>query len=341
MRASRLLLALTVVLNGCATGAYYAQAIKGHAALMANARPVGEVIDDPATTPALRAQLLRAGSIRDFASRELGLPDNGSYRAYAVLSRKYAVWNVVAAPEFSVEAVPSCFPVAGCVSYRGFFAQDAAEAYAAARRAGELDVHVRGVPAYSTLGWFDDPLLSTFIGYKDTQLARLIFHELAHQVVYVEDDSTFNESFAVVVEEAGVRRWLTQTGRDAALDEFLATQARRRAFIALIEDAGAQLTLLYAQPIGVDAMRARKRDAFDALANGYARLKARWGGFSGYDRFMDAPNNALLASIATYTKSAPAFRRLLAASGNDLPAFYRRIAKIAKLEPEDRAAALR
>lgn len=341
MRASGFLLALTVVLNGCAMGAYYAQAIEGHAALMAKARPVGEVIGDAATPPALRAQLVLASSIRNFASRALKLPDNGSYRSYAALGRKYAVWNVVAAPEFSVEAVQSCFPVAGCVSYRGFFARDAAEAYAAARRAEGFDVHVTGVPAYSTLGWFDDPLLSTFIAYHDTQLARLIFHELAHQVVYVEDDSTFNESFAVVVEEAGVRRWLASTGREGALDEFLAAQARRRAFVALIEEARAQLKLLYAQPIGVDAMRARKRDAFDALAKNYALLKARWDGFSGYDLFMAAPNNALLASIATYTHSTPAFRRLLAASGNDLPAFYRRVATVAELNPEGRAAALR
>lgn len=341
MRASRLLLVLTVALNGCAMGDYYAQAIEGHVALMTKARPVHEVIDDATTPAALRAQLVLASSIRDFASRELRLPDNGSYRSYAVLERKYAVWNVVAAPEFSVEAVQSCFPVAGCVSYQGFFAREAAEAQAAAQRAKRLDVQVAGVPAYSTLGWFDDPLLSTFIDYPDTQLARLIFHELAHQAVYVKDDSTFNESFAVVVEEAGVRRWLASTGRDGALDGFLTAQARQREFVALIDDARARLETLYTQRIGADAMRARKRAEFDALATRYAQLKARWGGFGGYDRFMAAPNNALLASIATYTQSTPAFRRLLAASGNDLPVFYRRVAKIAELEPKDRAAALR
>lgn len=325
MRASRLLLAFTVVLGGCATGAYYAQAIEGHAALMAKARPVGEVIGDAATPPALRAQLVLASSIRDFASRELRLPDNGSYRSYAALDRKYAVWNVVTAPEFSVEAVKSCFPVAGCVTYRGFFAQDGAETHAAAQRAEGLDAHITGVPAYSTLGWFDDPLLSTFITYRDAQLARLIFHELAHQVVYVEDDSTFNESFAVVVEEAGVRRWLASTGRDAALDGFLAAQARRREFIALIDEARARLQMLYAQPIGVAAMRARKREAFAALGKRYAQLKRGWGGFSGYDRFMVTPNNALLASIATYTQRVPELRRLFVASGRDFEVFYARV----------------
>ncbi len=329
MRASGYLLALTVVLSGCATGAYYAQAIEGHAALMAKARPVDEVIGDAATPPALRAQLVLASSIRNFAARALKLPDNGSYRSYAVLERKYAVWNVVAAPEFSVEAVQSCFPVAGCVSYRGFFAKDAAETHAAAQRARGLDAQVTGVPAYSTLGWFDDPLLSTFINYRDTQLARLIFHELAHQVVYVEDDSTFNESFAVVVEEEGVRRWLASTGRDGALDGFLAAQVRQRDFVALIDEARARLERLYAQPIGVDAMRAGKGVEFVALATRYAQLKARWGGFSGYDRFMVAPNNALLASIATYTQRVPELRRLFVESGSDFEVFYGRVRALA------------
>ena len=329
MRASGFLLALTVVLSGCATGAYYAQAIEGHAALMAIARPVDEVIGDAATPPALRAQLVLAGSIRNFASRALKLPDNGSYRSYAALDRKYAVWNVVAAPEFSVEAVQSCFPVAGCVSYRGFFVQDAAETHAAAQRAKGLDVHVTGVPAYSTLGWFDDPLLSTFIDYRNTQLARLIFHELAHQVVYVEDDSTFNESFAVVVEEEGVGRWLASTGREGALDGFLAAQARLRGFVALIDDARTRLERLYAEPIAVDAMRARKRIEFVALATRYAQLTARWGGFSGYDRFMAAPNNALLASIATYTQRVPELRRLFVESGGDFDVFYARVRALA------------
>jgi len=341
MRASRLLLALSLVLTGCATGGYYAQAVEGHFALMAKARPVREVIDDAATTPALRARLLRAQSIRKFASHELRLPDNGSYRSYAALGRKYAVWNVVAAPEFSVEAVQSCFPVAGCVTYRGFFAQDAAEAAAAARRAEGLDAQVTGVPAYSTLGWFDDPLLSTFIAYQDAQLARLMFHELAHQVVYVEDDSTFNESFAVVVEEEGVRRWLAKSGSASEWSVFRETQARKHAFVDLIMNARARLEALYRMRLEPQQMRARKRAEFSALQERYAALRRRWGGFSGYDRYFESPNNALIASIATYTQSAPAFRRLLAASGNDLPAFYRRVAEIARLEPEDRAAALR
>jgi len=330
MRASRLLLALTVALNGCAVGGYYAQAIEGHVALMTKARPVQAVIDDATTPAALRAQLVLARSIRDFASAELKLPDNRSYRSYAALDRKFAVWNVVAAPEYSVEAVQSCFPVAGCVSYRGFFAREAAQAHAAARRADGLDVLVYGVAAYSTLGWFDDPLLSTFIDYRDTQLARLIFHELAHQAVYVKDDSTFNESFAVVVEEAGVRRWLAATGRNAALDGFLVAQARQREFVALIDAARARLETLYAQPMGIDAMRARKRAELAALVERYAQLKARWGGFGGYDRFMDAPNNALLASIATYTQRVPEFRRLFEASGGDFEAFFARVRALAE-----------
>jgi len=248
---------------------------------------------------------------------------------------------VVSAGEFSVAATESCFPVAGCVTYRGFFSLDAAQSFAAARRAEGLDVHIAGVAAYSTLGWFDDPLLSTFIDRSDAQLARLIFHELAHQVVYVQDDTTFNESFAVVVEEEGVRRWLAATGREAELADFQAAQARKREFVALIEDARARLAALYAQPIGKDAMRAQKRAEFAALGERYAALKARWGGDARFDRTMRAPNNALLAAIAAYTGRVPEIRCLLEDSGGDFEGFYARVRALAARAPVSPAEFLR
>jgi predicted aminopeptidase len=323
-------LLIALPLAGCDTLGYYAQAIEGHLALMDKAQPIGEVRSAPQTSPALRERLALAASIRAFASRELMLPDNGTFHSYAEIDGKFVVWNVVAAPEFSVEAVPSCFPIAGCVSYRGFFARDAARAYAAGLRHDGLDVYLYGVAAYSTLGWFDDPLLSTFIDYPDEQLARVIFHELAHQVVYVKDDPTFNESFATVVEEEGVRRWLAATGRDAMLERFLVGQSRKRAFVALIDDARSRLTLLYARDLPAQRMRAAKQAAFAALAARYAALKARWGGYAGYDRFMRAPNNALLASIATYAQRVPEFRRLFAESNGDFAAFYARVRALAE-----------
>ena len=247
---------------------------------MARAQPVASVIADPATPQALRERLELARSIRDYASRELKLPDNGSYRSYADLGRPYVVWNVVAAPEFSLEPVESCFPVAGCVPYRGFFAREDAERHAERLRAAGNDVNVRGVPAYSTLGRFDDPLLSTFIRNPDAELARLIFHELAHQLLYVKDDSTFNESFAVVVERAGVRRWLAATGRSAGLKVFFESQERRKKFFEELEQSRTRLKTLYAMPLPPEVMRERKRAEMELLKANVAKLgpESRYSG---------------------------------------------------------------
>jgi len=329
-RAERLALGILIPLAGCGTLDYYAQAVDGHLSLMAMAQPVAELRAAPETGAALRERLALAASIREFASRELQLPDNGTFRSYAEIDGKYVIWNVFAAPEFSIEAVQSCFPIAGCVSYRGFFARDDAEAHAAALRAAGLDVYVYGVPAYSTLGWFDDPLLSTFIDYPDAQLARLMFHELAHQVVYLRDDPTFNESFAVAVEEAGVRRWLAMTGREVMLERFVARQARKREFVALIGDTRTRLATLYGENLEPERKRVAKREALAALAQRYAELKLHWNGFEGFDRFMNAPNNALLAAIATYTQRLPEFQRLFAEANGDFAAFYARVRELAE-----------
>jgi predicted aminopeptidase len=329
-----------LALSGCQTLSYYAQAVGGQFELMRKAQPVSEWIADPATPAALRERLELAERMRAFASRELKLPDNGSYRSYARLDRPYVVWNVFAAPEFSVNPIESCFPVAGCVDYRGFFVRADAERYAAELRAKGLDVFSYGVPAYSTLGWFDDPLLSTFIGYPDWELARLMFHELAHQLVYVKGDTTFNESFAVTVEDEGVRRWLDDENRGAELAAFREAEARKRAFVGLIEDARARLAHVYAEPLAPDAMRAAKQAEFARLAERYAALKERWGGYSGYDRLMAEPNNALLASISAYTQLVPAFRRELAAVHGDLGAFYACVKALARLPKAERDALL-
>jgi predicted aminopeptidase len=299
MRAFCLALS-ALVLSGCETLAYYGQAAGGHLALMARARPVVEVDADPA----LRERLKTAVAIRDFASRELQLPDNGSYRSYADLGRPYAVWTVVAAPEFSLEPLQSCFLFAGCVSYRGYYDRAAAERYATGLRAAGNDVVVYGVPAYSTLGWFDDPLLSTFIGYPDADLARLIFHELAHRLLYVKNDTTFNESFAVAVEREGLRRWLAAQGREAAPARSPAPQ---------IAEVRARLEALYRTRLAPQAMRERKRAELEALRPVMARMPA----FEGQE-----PSNAFLASYATYTELLPAFETLLAEANGDLPAFY-------------------
>jgi predicted aminopeptidase len=315
---------LTLLLSGCESVAFYAQAIGGQLNVMRSARPLESWLADPHTTPELRARLETARRIREFASRELGLPENGSYASYADLGRPYVVWNVFAAPRFSVEAKRECFPFTGCVSYRGFFSEGLARRHAERLREAGYDVHIAGVPAYSTLGWFDDPLLSTFILYPDAQLARLLFHELAHQVVYARDDTTFNESFAVVVEEAGVRRWLQAEGRIDELTAFQAAQARKRSLAAAVAESRARLASIYAMEVSNDEKLARKAQEFE-------RLRARYGNFIPRE-----PNNAFLVSIAVYTRLVPAFERLLADAGGNLPVFYTAVRELAASERSSR-----
>ena len=318
-----------LALSGCETLSYYAQAIGGHLELMGRARPVGEVLADQTTPAALREQLALALRLREFASRELGLPDNGSYRRFADLARPFAVWNVVAAKEFSVEAVESCFPVAGCVTYRGFFNRSDAERHAERLRAKGFDAAVLGIPAYSTLGVFADPLLSTFVGWPEAELARLLFHELAHQLIYVKDDSSFNESFAVVVEREGVRRWFSENGREADLRRYREARERERELAQRIEATRAELRALYASGTAPEIMRERKRVAFEALAADPV--------FQRYaNRQQIKPNNALLASFATYLQRVPAFERLLARDGGRLERFYADVRALAALDKSAR-----
>jgi predicted aminopeptidase len=344
MAASRTLasVALAVLLGGCATVEYYSQAVLGHFDVMQRARPIDEVIADPSAPDALRARLEKVREIRAFAVEELGLPDNGAYRGYADLGRPYVVWNVFAAPPLSVEPVQSCFPVAGCVSYRGYYSHAAAVAHAAELGARGFDTYVGGVPAYSTLGWFDDPVLSTFVRYPETELARLIFHELAHHVVYVKDDTAFNESFATAVELAGVERWLARRATESERRVFEAYQRQRRDFLALLLEYRGRLADAYAGDAPDEEKRAQKAAILAALHADYERMKAeRWGGFAGYDRFFaSGVNNANLASVAAYTELVPAFHALLAREGGDLPRFYAAAKSLAKLPRAERLAAL-
>jgi predicted aminopeptidase len=307
---------LAFLLAGCETLSYYMQAISGHLNVLAQARPLDTWLADPHTKPELRARLETARRIREFASSRLALPANASYASYADLQRPYVVWNVYAAAEFSVEAKQECFPFTGCVSYRGFFSEAEARRHAERLRAQGYDVHVGGVPAYSTLGWFDDPLLSTFIGYSDAQLARLVFHELAHQVAYSRDDTTFNESFAVAVEEEGVRRWLEAESRGPELATFRAAQARKRQLAARVEETRQRLKGVYLSDASADEKRRVKAEEF-------TKLRAEYGAI-----VPSQPSNAFLVSISVYTQLVPAFEKLLAESGS-LESFYDRVRKLA------------
>ena len=284
---------------------------------MSAARPVETWLAEADTSQELKARLETARRIREFASRSLALPDNGSYRSYAELGRPYAVWNVFAAPEFSVEPKRECFPIAGCVGYVGFFSEDGARRRAAQLKAQAYDVYIGGVPAYSTLGWFDDPLLSTFIRYPDVQLARLVFHELAHQLVYVPGDSAFNESFAVAVEEEGVARWLAAEGRTGELEAFRSAQARRRQFADKVKELRTRLARLYNEKgVAREILLSRKREEFEKLRAEYPKAVPA------------EANNAFLVSVALYTELVPEFERLLRESGS-LEAFYARVRALA------------
>jgi predicted aminopeptidase len=333
-----LLAAAVLALGGCASPAYYLQAFNGQMELLRLARPIAEVQDDAAVPPDVKAKLAAAVRIRDFASRELALPDNGSYRKYADIGRPFVVWNVFAAEEFSVRPKEWCYPVAGCANYRGYFARADAEAYAARLRGQGFEVYVGGVPAYSTLGWFDDPLLSTYIHYPAAGLARIVFHELAHQVLYVRDDTEFNESFAVAVEQEGLRRWLAQENDPAQQAAFQQAQRMRADFQGLVLDARQRLEALYASARAPDDKRREKASILAGLRRDYAALKAGpWQEFAGFDRwFGQEINNATLASVGLYQQLVPAFEALLARDNRDLPRFYAAVKQLAALPKEAR-----
>lgn len=315
------------------------QAAGGQMEIVAKREPISDVISKPSTPDKLRTRLEYVTAARDFASRELGLPDNQSYRSYADLGRPYVVWNVFATDEFSVEPRRWCFPIAGCVVYRGYFDEDNAQHYARGIRSGGGDAMVGGVAAYSTLGHFRDPILNTMLGWNDAQLAGTLFHELAHQVVYVPGDSEFNEAFATTVEEAGLERWLQTNGRAQEMQAWRRQKERQQQFVALLLDSREKLKALYASRIPEGEMRARKHELFGQLKFDYTKLRAQWNGFSGYDWWFDrALGNAHLVSAATYHACVPGFQRLLESVNGELPKFYEEVRRLAKQPEEQRKA---
>ncbi len=343
-------LAATFALIGCAGLGYYWQAASGHMQIINAARPVPEWLADPAAPEALKARLALSQRIRDFAARELHLPDNPSYRRYADLHRPAAVWNVVAAPRYSLELKHWCFPVTGCVGYRGYYDRADAQAEATAIAAEGLETAVYPVPAYSTLGWSNwmggDPLLSTFIGYPEGELARIIFHELAHQVLYAKNDMVFNESFATAVERIGGQQWLAQSGPEAARppavrEEYQRLDNRRRQFRALLLDTRRALEAAYENEASSDAEKEQqKQTALTAMRERYARLKIEWGGFAGYDEALARTNNAMLGAQAAYDELVPGFEALFEREGRDWQRFYAAARALAELPKKQRHAAL-
>ena len=333
-----LVVAAACALAGCGT-LYVAQAARGQMQILNARKPIARVIADPATDAALRARLEEVKLAREFASRELGLPDNKSYTSYADLKREFVTWTVVATPEFSVKPREWCFPIVGCVTYRGYFRKASAEKYAARLEAEGLDVMVGGVPAYSTLGKFNDPILNTMMGYGDDELASIIFHELSHQVVYVAGDTSFNESFAVAVEQEGLARWLKFRGREQDLGRYQKRRLRQAESFALLARYRRELAQLYQTTLPDGVKRERKRDVFARLVGELRALGARYGVESALAAELDGrPNNARLASLSAYSECVPGFQRLLGENGHDLPRFFAQVRAIAKLPREQRRA---
>jgi predicted aminopeptidase len=321
-----------------ASGCYLVQAAGGQLEVMSRSRPIDAVLEDAEVPEPTREQLRLLSEAREFAAGQLGLPAGDSYRDYAELDRPYAVWNLVAVPEFSLAPRRWCFPVAGCVSYLGYFAESDAEAAARKFRHQGFDVAVGGVAAYSTLGRLPDPVYSTMLRWRESRLVGTVFHELAHQRLYVKNDSAFNEAFASVVEEEGVRRWFTERGDEPALTDYEARLEREAEFTELLRRSRARLAALYAEAGPAEETRVEKQREFGRLKFEYAQLRDRWNGYGGYDQWFARPlNNAHLAAVATYHDCVPGLRRELESTGS-LPGFYRRAEELASLPRAERHA---
>jgi predicted aminopeptidase len=333
------LLAALLLLGGCSTLNYYGHLVRGQVQLLQASQPVAALLRDPQVDAGLKRRLILTQQARDFASARLGLPDNRSYRRYADIQRPFVVWNLFATAEFSVKPKLHCFPIAGCVAYRGYFSLGRGRGAAALLQQQGFDTYLGGVEAYSTLGWFDDPLLNTMLRWNDERLVAVLFHELAHQQLYVADDTAFNESFATFVEREGLRQWQQAQGLPAADPRAV---MQREQFSALVLASRARLEQLYARDLTADAMRAAKQAEFERLRQEYRALREReWGGQGRYDAWIAAPlNNAKLLPFGLYDKWVPAFAALFAEVGGDWPRFYQRVAALGELPAEARTRAL-
>jgi predicted aminopeptidase len=337
-----LLLFAIALLASCRDGGYLLQAAKGQWSLMSSAEWIDDILTEDTERHDLREQLSKVVTLREFAVSSLHLPDNGSYHKYADLERPYAVWNLVVAPELSLKLNEWCFPVAGCVTYRGYFDEQEARTKAQAFSDQGFDVDVYGVEAYSTLNWFDDPVLNTFLDNDDIRLAGLLFHEMSHQVIYVKNDTVFNESFAKTVELEGLRRWFDRSGSLDLWHECLQREKRSADFHTFLTKIRSDLTQAYASKQSNDQKRIVKEQVLQGALDDYETLKELWDGYEGYDPWMQRGlNNARLSSVASYYELVPAFQMLLLQSGNDLRKFYNEVKKLGALPKDERLAKLK
>jgi predicted aminopeptidase len=337
-----LLLFAVFLLSSCSDGSYLMQAARGQWSLMSRAQSIDDILAEDTESQTLRDQLTKVVTLREFAVSSLHLPDNGSYHRYVDLERPYAVWNLVVAPELSLDLNEWCFPIAGCVTYRGYFDEQEARKTAQNYSTRGFDVDVYGVEAYSTLNWFDDPVLNTFLDNDDIRLAGLLFHEMSHQVIYVPNDTSFNESFAKTVELEGLRRWLDKSGSHDLWQQCLQREELSADFHKLLAKIRSELAEAYAADHGNDKKRIAKEQILQRAFDDYETLKQRWDGYGGYDNWMKRGlNNARLSSMATYYELVPSFQALLQQTGNDLEKFYDEVNKLGALSKKERLAKLK
>ena len=330
-----------MLLGGCQTSSYLGQAALGQARLLAAREPLGRVIADTSRPQQLRDRLALVGELRAFAHTELAMPDVQGFDSYVATGRRSVVWNVVAAPEFSVQPLRWCFPVAGCVSYRGYFSRAAAQRFAHGLATRGNDSWVYGVSAYSTLGWFRDPVLDTWASRSEVAVAALVFHEFAHQMAWSTEDTGFSEAYAQVVEREGVRRWLGARGESAAFEAYLRGQTIDREFADMVQRSRERLATIYAQPLDAAGLRLLKQEEFARLRREYADASRHWPPEERMDQWMGAGlDNARLASVANYEERVPALQALLARAGGDIAVFHAEARRIAALDRRARTAEL-
>lgn len=328
---------VSLIFYSCESMHYYSQAIQGQYRILEKRQPISDIIADPESPESLRQKLAFILALRQFAENELQLPVKDNYLTYVDLKQPYVVWNVFAAPELSLAPKTWCYPVVGCAAYRGYFSAENARQFAHELSDQGYDVYVAGVTAYSTLGWFDDPVLSTFINISKARSASLIFHELAHQVLYVKGDTAFNESFATTVEQEGLQRWQAATRASHIYNDYLAGYDRHQQFIRLIMDYRRTLEILYQSDASAETKREKKVSIYSELRDEFDRLKTDENGLSAYDNWMrDYLNNAKISSVVAYHDFVPAFQKMLAKNEGDLNQFYRQCRELAQTPQDER-----
>ena len=333
---------LMLLISGCADLGYYWHTAKGHMAIMDRRVAIDDLLDDPQTDAKLKERLKLVKEIRAFAFSQLALPESGSYTDYAQLDHPYALQNLFAAPEFSTKLLSWCYPIAGCTSYRGFYEQQRLDAFVANLKADNNEVHISRVPAYSTLGWFDDPVLSSFINWSDHRLAGLLFHELTHQRIYIDGDSKFNESLASAVQQVGIRLWLESHGQLDKLDRFDRGLAYRQDVVGLIESARKRLSDIYDEDKSNEWKRVEKQKVFRQMRDQYEEIAYKHNYRDGYARWIASElNNAKLGSVSTYNALIPAFVSMIEAFDRDFERFFQYAEKIGNMEKDKRDLCLK